>query len=512
MADASGFTMNAEPPPELDDETFARLAKLSLAEYERVRGSEAKRMGCRAAILDRQVNAARGDGDGGTPKQGRALTLPAPEPWPEPVNGAALLDRLAAFYARHVFLPPGAAEAMAAWAVHTYCFALFRHSPRLAFTSPEKRCGKTTALDTTALVCCKPLPTANVTAAAVFRTIEAAGPTLLIDEADTFLRDNEQLRGVLNAGHKAGGQVVRCVGDDAEPRAFAVFGPAAIAAIGRLPGTIADRAIVVRMKRATRAERPEPLRDAAEAEGAELGRCCARWVADHTARLRDADPALPAGFFNRAADNWRPLFAIAEAAGGGWPERLEKAAGTLAPDDTDAEGRGVRLLADVRTIFNDRKAAKLASVDLCDTLAADATGPWADYKHGKPIGQGQLARSLKPFGIIPGTVRIGNATPKGYERAAFAEAWSRYLPAPEDASPAGEGGTQPQHRHNRQKSGTSAPSRPATATDHVAERNAQKPAPAAICGGVAASNPLSSRGAVAAGAGQIVNGEAEGEL
>jgi putative DNA primase/helicase len=512
-----GFMVADTPPPESDDETFARLAKLPLAEYERARGAEAKRMGCRTTILDRLVGAARGDGDGGAPKQGRALTLPAPEQWPESVDGAVLLDRLAAYFARHVFLPPGAADAMAAWAVHTHCFAMFRHSPRLAFTSPEKRCGKTTALDTTALVCCKPLPTANVTAAAVFRTIEAAGPTLLIDEADTFLRDNEDLRGVLNAGHKAGGQVIRCVGDDAEPRAFAVFGPAAIAAIGRLPGTIADRAIEVRMKRATRAERPEPLRTAAEAEGAELARRCARWAADNTGRLRDADPALPAGLFNRAADNWRPLFAIARAAAGGWPERLAKAAAALAPDDADAEGRGVRLLADIKTIFDKREADrqeadKLASADLCDALAADATGQWADYKHGKPIGQAQLASVLKPFGIIPGTVRIGKATPKGYERTAFAEAWSRYLPAPEDASTAGKGGTEPQHRHNPQKSGTSAPSRPATATDHVAERNTRKPAPAATCGGVAASSPPSWRGAVTAGAGPTVDGEAEGEL
>ena len=215
-----GFTVADTPPPESDDETIARLAKLPLAEYERARNGEATRMGWRVAILDRVVGATRGDHDGGAPKQGRALTLPAPERWPDPVDGAALLDRLAAFFARHVFLPAGAADAMAAWAVHTHCFTLFRHSPRLAFTSPERRCGKTTALDTTALVCCKPLPTANVTAAAVFRTIELAGPTLLIDEADTFLSDNEDLKGILNAGHKRGGQVLRCVGDDAEVRAL----------------------------------------------------------------------------------------------------------------------------------------------------------------------------------------------------------------------------------------------------------------------------------------------------
>ena len=440
IAGADGFTVADTPPPESDDEAFARLAKLPLAEYERARSAEATRMGFRTLILDRLVAAARGDDDVGTPKQGRALTLPVPEPWPEPVAGARLLDRLAAFFKRHIFLPPGAADAMAVWTVHTHCFDLFRHSPRLAFKSPEKRCGKTTALDTTALVCSKPLPTANVTAAAVFRTIEAAAPTLLIDEADTFLRDKEDLRGILNAGHKRDGQVIRCVGDDAEPRAFSVFAPAAIAAIGRLPGTIEDRAILVRLKRATRAERPEPLRTADEVEGAELARCCVRWVADHTARLRDADPALPANLFNRAADNWRPLFAIAEAAAGGWPERFAKAAAALASDDTDAEGRGVLLLADVRTIFDERKADKLGSADLCEALAADATSPWADFKHGKAIGQAQLAGLLKPFGLIPRTVRIGTATPKGYERRSFDEAWSRYLPAASDDSPAKEGG------------------------------------------------------------------------
>jgi hypothetical protein len=509
---ADGFTVADTPPPESNAEAIAHLAKLSSAEYESARLVEAERMRFRTAILDRLVSEARGDDSGGAPKQGRALTLPAPEPWPEPVDGAALLDRLAAFYARHVFLPAGAADAMAVWTVHTHCFALFRHSPRLAFTSPEKRCGKTTALDVTALVCWKPLPTANVTAAAVFRTIEAASPTLLIDEADTFLRDSEDLRGMLNAGHKRGGQVIRCVGDDAEPRAFAVFGPAAIAAIGRLPGTIEDRAISVRMKRATRAERPEPLRSAAEAEGAELARRCARWVADHTDRLRDADPALPAGLFNRAADNWRPLFAMVEAAGGGWPERLTKAAAVLTPDDTDAEGRGVRLLADVQTIFDERNADKLASAVLCEALAADATGPWADFKNGKPIGQAQLARLLKPFGLIPGTVRIGDTTPKGYERKDFKEAWSRYLPDPSDTTPAGNGGIEPQHRHNPQETATFAPARHTTATYDVAERNSGRPALSVTCGGVAPEIPPPWNNAATADAEPTVDGEAEGVL
>src|SRR5262249_36075897 len=140
--------------------------------------------------------------------------------------GASLLTEISAFLVRHVFLPTGAADALAVWVVHTYCFDVSRHTPRVAFTSPEKRCGKTTALDALRLLVCAPLPTANVTAAAIFRTIELAHPTLLIDEADTFLRDSDDLRGILNAGHKRDEQVIRCVGENAEPRAFSVFSPA----------------------------------------------------------------------------------------------------------------------------------------------------------------------------------------------------------------------------------------------------------------------------------------------
>jgi hypothetical protein len=471
---------------------IARLAAMPPLECERELKAAAKRLNVTRATLSAEVRKARravgaDDSDG---KQGRALSLPDAVPWPEPVDGAALLDRLAGFFARHVFLPPGAAEAMAVWSIHTHSAALSRHSPRLAFTSPEKRCGKTTALDAVGLVVARPLPTANVTAAAIFRTIEAAGPTLLIDEADTFLHDNDDLRGILNAGHKRSGQVIRCVGDDAEPRAFAVYGPAAIAAIGRLPGTIEDRSLMIPMKRATRAERPEPLRAAAEAAGAVLAQQCARWVADHADELSDAEPPLPVQMFNRVADCWRPLFAIGAAAGGDWPERLARAADALAPKDA-GEGRGVRLLADLRAIFDQHAGADaLPSAKLCDALAEVDGAPWADCSHGRPITPNKLASLLKPFGIAPGTVRIGDDTPKGYRRNAFAEAWNRYLDATEPPEEASE----PPQRHNPQETADFCPPQSATPADHVAEQNPRKPASEAGCGGVADQNPPSGEG------------------
>src|SRR5262249_40625703 len=161
---------------------------------------------------------------------------------------------------QHVVLPDGSAEAMALWAVHTHVFDCFNHSPRLAITSPEKGCGKATALDVLRELVARPLPTSNVTASAVFRTIEIAIPTLLIDEADTFLKENEELRGILNSGHRKGTPIIRTVGDDYEPRQFSTWAPAAIAMIGNLPSTLDDRSIAVRLRRRKPTERVQAFR------------------------------------------------------------------------------------------------------------------------------------------------------------------------------------------------------------------------------------------------------------
>ena len=425
----------------------ARLAALLPHEYDRIRKDEAEALGIRVGTLDAEVARVRGDAAGPDAGQGRALRIDRPEPWPEPVDGADLLAAMADFFAAHVFLPTSTADVLAVWVLHTYCYVRFRHSPRIAVVSPEKGCGKTTVLDTLQLLVCAPLPTANITGAALFRTIEIAGPTLLVDEADTFLRNSEEMRGITNAGHKRGGQVIRCVGDNAEPRSFSVFGPMAIAAIGKLPETTTDRSLIVRMRRAMRSERPAPLDAAAEAAGAVLARRCARWTADHEAVLDDAVPALPTALFNRSADNWRPLFSIAEAAGPDWPARLTSASAAMVPAG-DADGQRVRLLADIRATFATDKPPfpdKLSSAELCVALNERETSPWAEMNHGRGITMNGLARLLRPFGIQPGSKRAGHETFKGYLRDAFAEAWLRYL----DDEPAGEGANIPSHRHNR---------------------------------------------------------------
>ena len=361
--------------------------------------------------------------------QGQALTLPEPTPWIEPVDGLELLDGLAAAIQRHVVLETHEAAAVALWAVHTHVFNAGMVTPRLGITSPEKRCGKTTLLDVLGCLVPRPLPAANITAAATFRTIEVAQPTLLIDEADTFLGDNEDLRGVLNSGHKRGGSVVRLVGDKHEPRRFATYTPVAIAMIGALPGTLADRSIPVRLRRRRSDEAVIPFREDRTEGLAKLASMAARWAADNSEDLRHADPDM-AGLFNRDADNWRPLLAIADAAGGHWPARARAAAKVLtAAGEEDQTSIGQMALSDIRAAFESSGADRLTSAELVGRLVVMEGRPWPEFGHArKPITANGLARLLRPFKVKPVNMRAGGELPaKGYFRSAFEDAFERYL-------------------------------------------------------------------------------------
>ena len=319
--------------------TVARLAAMPPLEYDRVRAGEAERMGVRLSTLDKEVAQLRDHAVGvGGELQGRPLHIPMPDPYPKPVDGAVLLDEMERLFARHLILPDGGTKLLALWALSTHVFECFEHTPRLKIQSPRPQCGKTTVLDLLEMLVARPLATANLTTPAIFRSVEKVRPTLLIDEGDTFIGANEEMRGVLNAGHKRGGQVIRCVGEDFEPRAFAAFSPAAIAAIGPLPNTLEDRSIRLMMRRALRSERPARIDRDARAQARTLLSKAIRWAEDEAPRLTDADPELPDTITNRVADNWRPLIAVANAAGGDWPTLARELAGK-GSDQEDEESR-----------------------------------------------------------------------------------------------------------------------------------------------------------------------------
>jgi hypothetical protein len=406
--------------------TVARLASLNALKYAKQRTEAARELGITVSALDKAVKEVK-SASADTKGQGRPLELPAIEPWPHAVNGPDLLDAMCRAIRSYVVAPEGSAEVMALWALHTHAFNCFNISPRLAVTSPEKGCGKTTALDVLRELVARPLPTSNASVAAVFRIVEMAEPTLLIDEADTFLKENDELRGILNTGHRKGGQVTRTVGDDHEPRQFSTWAPAAIAMIGNLPATLDDRSITIRLKRRKPSERVQSFRADRVTELGDLARKSARWAGDGSAALVASDPDT-GQLFNRAADNWRPLLAIADLAGGEWPGIARSIAHSTEAERQDQSIR-TKALADIRDTITARPHSdRITSNELATALGLLESRPWAEWRNGKPITAAALARLLSPFGIAPTTIRVGAETFKGYVYSAFNDAFASYLP------------------------------------------------------------------------------------
>ena len=277
--DPDDFTVR-DVPKEAVAQAIARLAKLPPLDYECVRNKEARTLGIRPSVLDKEVQRARPETETATV---RGVRLDDPEPWQEAVATNELLDRLVAGVKRHLVLADAASHIVALWIAHTWIFDRFEHTPRLGITSPTKRCGKSTLLEVLRLTCRRPLKADSISPSGVFRTVEALRPlSLIIDEADTFMRDNDELRGVLNSGYERTGQVIRVVERNNEhvPVAFATYAPVALAAIGYLQSTIVDRSIPIRMERKTAAERVEKLRAPGNrARLSDLARQLARWSA-----------------------------------------------------------------------------------------------------------------------------------------------------------------------------------------------------------------------------------------
>jgi putative DNA primase/helicase len=400
--------------------------------------------------------------------QGTAVSFPDIQPWPDPVAGDALLTAISDSIGKHVVMTEHSRNLAALWVVHSYLLDEFLITPRLAVRSPTKRCGKTTLLDVLTRLVYRPLPAANVSAAAVFRVVESHRPCLLIDEGDTFLRNNEELRGVLNSGHRRGGSVLRTVGDDHAPHSFATYAACVIALIGHLPGTLADRSVVIDLKRRLPCEKIEPFRLDRTGHLDVLARQIARWAQDNAAAVRAADPTMPVGVFNRDADNLRPLLAIADVAAGVWPA-LSRSAAVAGREAGEAEEGLELLVCDIHDIFAaTANLDKISSDILIERLIAIDGRSWAEYgPTGKPITKNKLARLLKPLGIAPEQIRFtADDSRKGYWLHNFEEAFERYLPP--------EGGFKPKHRNKSDETGTSDPSQTETAQNDVSDRKCEK--------------------------------------
>jgi hypothetical protein len=411
---------------EIDDtKMVAKLAKLKELDYQRERAKTAKELGVGVGVLDKLVRQHRAQAE----EDAAVLPHWVMEPWGKPVDGAKLLDDIEQVLKRYIVLPKGAAEAIALWNLHAWTIDAGDISPFLVLVSPTKRCGKTSVLIVLLYLTPRSELASNISSSALFRYVEEVRPTLLIDEADSFLKDNEELRGILNSGHtKPAAYVIRNVEVNGEhkPRRFSTWAPKAIATIRSLADTLEDRAIVVQLQRKPSTAKVARLRRRDNEEFATLRRQAFRWAKDNFAKLDDPDPSIPDVLNDRAADNWRPLLAIADLVGGHWPAKAREAACLLSGEAHDT-AINVDLLADIWAAFYDLDVIR--SDELVNNLVADPERPWAEWNRGKPLSQKQLAGLLKPFGIASETVHpVDRPHGKGYKRARFLDVWEAYLP------------------------------------------------------------------------------------
>lgn len=415
-----GGSQSDPPIRPAPDQRARELAKLPPLEYDQQREEAAKELGVRVSALDKAVAAIRGDGR--EPEQS-GEQFEDPEPWSEPVDGAALLHSLCATLDRFVrFVSPEARDAVALWVLLAHAHDAAAISPLLAVESPEKRSGKTTLLSAVSLLVPRAMPAVNCSPSVTFRAIEKFRPTVLIDEGDTFLRDNDDLRGILNGGHnRLSAWVWRSQGDDHEPRRFNVWAPKVVALIGDLPDTLQDRAIVIPMRRKLPSEAVERFRADRVAWAVSLKRKATRWASDNLSALKDADPEVPAKLHDRAADNWRTIIGIAELCG--WGERARRAALVLSGSGEDDDTPALMLLADCREIFEGWHNSTISPRELAAQLVELEGRPWGDWRMGRPISERSVGRLLAPFGIKSHRTHKSRM----FHTGDFEDAWKRYL-------------------------------------------------------------------------------------
>lgn len=411
------------------DTAIQRLAALSPLQYDQVRKTEAKTLGVRPGTLDAAVKEARKGSDADD------LPFTNVDPWPEPVDPATLLADIGTTIRRFIVCDKEVSHAVALWVAMTWFIDVVQVAPLAVITSPEKRCGKSLLLSLLRRLSARAITVSNVSPPALFRTIDAWNPTLLIDEADTFMKDNEELRGLLNSGHtRDSAYVIRTVGENFTPTRFNTWGAKALAGIGHIADTLMDRAIILELRRKLVHEKVERIRYSEPGLFEKFQSKLARFADDYSDKVRQARPPLPNSLNDRAQDNWEPLLAIAMTASNEWLEIGTKVALKLSGGESASQTVGTELLSDIQVIFKEKKVDRIATAELLQALCSDDEKLWKTYSKGFPITPRQLANKLKAYGIYSKTIRIGFDTAKGYEKDLLAEAFSRYIPSPSSES------------------------------------------------------------------------------
>ena len=472
-----------ETPKEDDAAIVLRLAELTNLQYEKVREEEAEKMGVRVSVLDKEVSKLRvGDQK---EAHGRSVELYEPEPWGQPVDGAKVLTEAYDVIMRHMVMREEDAMACALWAAHTFIYEVFDHTARLMINAPDAECGKTVLMThMVGNMVNRPQTVELMKAAPFFRLAEANHPTYLIDEMDVFIQDDSDLLAAVNNGWEPHGGVPRCVGEDNEVRIFSTHCPVAMAGIElnkKLPATTISRSIVVNLERAAIDEmEDEDIYDSKRHKKAllDVGRKFARWCHDNKREIRNTKPTLPPKIRNRLADKWGPMFAIAQVAGGSWPENAKKA--LFGQVDMSEPSKGLILLADIMSVLTPGEQ-HIHTKELIRRVCEIEDSPWIDYNfrqredNRRQIQDRQLSNLLKRYNVHPKKVRVGKSL-QGYERKELKQAFDRYVPLD---TPKLAGTTEQISNHAGFSDVLSG-----TQDNAVPDRKARKPRQDATCSGV----------------------------
>lgn len=357
----------------------------------------------------------------------------------DPFAPSSPLDDVETFLGRFIVYPSEHARiAHALWIAHTHLMDRWESTPRIAIISPEPASGKSRVLEVTEPLVPRPVHAVNTTPAYLFRKVSdpEGAPTILYDEIDTVFgpkaKDNEEVRGMLNAGHRRGATAGRCVvkGRTIETEELPAYCAVALAGLNDLPDTIMSRSVIIRMRRRAPGELVEPWRGRlCRPEAEKLRAALADWAAGTAHKL--AWPEMPDGITDRAADVWEALLAVADLAGGDWPDRARVAAVALVADSmAGAPSLGVLLLGDLHTVFTGRDRMPTEAI-LTELHDLDER-PWGDLR-GKPIDARWLARQLAKYDVRAKDMRTDGKVVRGYDAADLADPWDRYVADPEEA-------------------------------------------------------------------------------
>ncbi len=417
------------------------LARLDKLQFLQIYKSYAESLGITPGELKQLVNEERAKlAEANQEAQGSKLELYQPEPWPVEVNGEEVLNLIYSAIKRHMAIRDEYAIIVALWCVHAHIFDAFTHTPRLVITAPNAECGKSVLLyHLIGNLVPRPLSAEDLTPPVFYRVIESHCPVLLIDECDTFFKQDNGMIGGINNGWEPQGGALRCVtvNDNIVVMLFSNYCVLAMAGIKLpkiLPPSTLSRSFVIILERALESEIAEYYdREKHQQSLLDIGRKLARWGVDHKETLCHLRPTLPPNARNRKADKWRPLFAIAETAGGDWPKHVLRAYLSEEQEETTKLDTALQLLADIKEVLKPAENV-IATDELINRLCGLDDSQWLEYNfkerdaERRKLQARQVSKLLKDYRVKPDTVRPKGSTPaKGYKRIELEIAWNRYL-------------------------------------------------------------------------------------